>query len=516
MSSSSLETLREAAPRTIDHPQLHGREFESLRDLVARARRFARESIRPRALEIDREADAEPDSFPWDLVREGGRLGLLNLITPRPSGGDADRFCLRTSMVAEELAAGCGGMATLFGAHALGLSPLIVGGPAFWDGVVKDVAERASDYRPTIMACAITEPTAGTDVEHHEYVRTAKLVSRAKKVDGGYRISGVKHFISNGNVARWVTVILPEDPKRPYETTFAFLVDSRSPGFRVTKVEHKMGQRASPAAELTFEDVFVPDERVIGRPGDGTPMVAGVLAASRPVVGGIGTGIARGAYERLVDWLFNDPAAAGLLDSQQVQIALARMWEEIHLSRQAYLDAATAFDTISLGKLFAKPAVKLFGRLPAAARANPIVGKHLRSNTSWRLMMELMHREVGDPTLTRTLGLSSMAKARAGDVAVKVTGMALEIAGLDCGALRPELEKCMRDAKLNQIYEGTNQLNRLEAYDALVAGRSMNVIADRLGKRPGRARRIGTRRFDSRPLNSQNGNGRIAGSEVAR
>ncbi|MBI4897577.1 MAG: acyl-CoA/acyl-ACP dehydrogenase [Actinobacteria bacterium] len=496
MTVKTLSPLREAAPRLADHPQLRGQKLAAIEELVLKTRAFSRGRIRSRALEIDRIADEDPGYFAWDLASEGGRIGLLNLITPRPSGGDADHFCLRSSLIAEEIAAGCGGMATMFGAHALGLSPLVVGGPAFWDGVMRDIAESSTSTRPLIAACAITEPTAGTDVEHHEHVRTAKLVSRAEKVKGGYRISGVKHFISNGNVARWITVILPTDPKRAYETTMAFLVDSESPGFSVTKVEHKMGQRGSPAAELTFDNVFVSDDRTIGRPGDGTPMVAGVLAASRPVVGGIGTGIARGAYERLVDWLQNDPAAEGLLDKQQVQLALAQMWEDIHLSRQAYLDAATEFDMISLGKLFSNPLVKAFGLMPAALRTNPIARKQLSSNLSRRMLIELVNREVGDETLTKTLGISSMAKAHGGDTAMKVTGMALEIAGLDCGPLRAELEKCMRDAKLNQIYEGTNQLNRLEAYAGLVAGESMKVLADAVGKR----------RKDT--------NGRYAGAEV--
>ncbi|MBJ7458788.1 MAG: acyl-CoA/acyl-ACP dehydrogenase [Thermoleophilaceae bacterium] len=478
MTITTLDALREAAPRLIDHPQLHGRQLDALEQLLTDTREFARNSIRPQALELDRIADKDPGHFPWELAAEGAKLGLLNLITPRPSGGDADQFCVRASLVAEEIASGCGGMATLFGAHALGLTPLVTGGPAFWDGVMKDVAASKDDDRPMIMACAITEPAAGTDVEHHQYVRTAKLVSRATKVEGGYRISGVKHFISNGNVARWITVIMPTDARRPYETSMGFLVAGDSPGFSVTKVEHKMGQRSSPAAELTFDDVFVPDRNAIGRPGDGTPMIAGVLAGSRPVVGGIATGIARGAYERLLDWLEHDPAAAGLLDRQQVQISLAKMFEAIHVSRQTYLDAATEFDEISLGKLFTKAYVKLFGRMPSAVRTNPVAKKRMNSDNSRRLMMQLMNREVGDRVLTQTLGMSSMAKALGGDTAMWVTGQALEIAGLDCGALRPELEKCFRDAKLCQIYEGTNQLNRLEAFEGLVARHSMQVLDD--------------------------------------
>ncbi len=479
MSSARDLPLRKHAPRIHQHPQLHGRRFDELEQLVLAARGFARGSIRRRALEVDSMADLHPDYFAWDLASEGGKLGLLNLITPRASGGDADQFCLRMSLVAEEIAAGCGGMATLFGAHALGLSPLIVGGPSFWDGVMKDVAASAGDERPQIMALAITEPTAGTDVEHHEHIRTAKLVSRAERVRGGWAISGVKHFISNGNVASWVTVILAADPKRPYETTMGFLVDTSAPGFSVTKVEHKMGQRGSPAAELTFDSVFVPDKHVIGRPGDATPAIQGVLAASRPVVGGIGTGIARGAYERLLGWLqSDDPAAAGLLDRQQVQLALAKMWEDIHLSRQAYLDAATEFDLISLGKLLGHPVTRLAGALPAAARTNRIVRDRLRSDFARGALIEAMNWTVGDRPLTRTLGLSSMSKAHGGDTAVEVCGLALEVAGLECGSLRAELEKCLRDAKLNQIYEGTNQLNRLEVYDALVAGNELEVLAD--------------------------------------
>lgn len=479
--SALPSSIEQALPRLIDHPHLHGQRLVELTELVERTREFSRETIRPRALELDAIADKDPGNFAWDIAAEGGKLGLLNLVIPRASGGDTDQICVRAALVIEEIAAGCGGMATLFGAHALGITPLLVGGPAYWEGVLRDVGKSSSSDRPLIMACAITEPTAGTDVEHHELVRKAKLVSRAVKVDGGYRISGVKHFISNGNVAKWITVVMPEDPKNPYETTLGFLVDADSEGFAVTKVEHKMGQRNSPAAELTFNEVFVPDEHVIGKPGDGTPMVAAVLAGSRPVVGAIGTGIARGAYERLLEWLEEDPASDGLLEHQQVQLALSRMYEAIHVSRQAYLDAATAFDQESMGKLFNHGLVKLYNHVPSPVRGTSTARKHLRSEFTRKRYFKLMRHEVGDHGLSQSLGLSSMSKAHGADTAMWVTGLALEIAGLSCGALRPELEKCLRDAKLCQIYEGTNQLNRLEAFDALVAGHDMHVIDDVVG-----------------------------------
>src|SRR5690606_15530154 len=161
----------------------------------------------------------------------------------------------------EEVSAACPGVGTIFGAHALGASPLVLAGPAFWDGVLHDVTTAAHSGSPELMAAAVTEPTAGTDIEHHQHVRTAKLVARARKVRGGYRLSGVKHFISNGSVARWITVMMPTDLARPSETMSGFLVDARSPGFSIGRVEHKMGQRACPAAELVFDDVFVPADR---------------------------------------------------------------------------------------------------------------------------------------------------------------------------------------------------------------------------------------------------------------
>ncbi|MBK5229987.1 MAG: acyl-CoA dehydrogenase family protein [Thermoleophilia bacterium] len=473
---TSAGSLREMAPRIGGHPLLRGKRLAEFEQLLMATRQFAVNSIRPRALELDEIARENPGNFAWDLVREGGRLGLLNAITPRVAGGASDQACLRASLISEELAAGCAGMATLFGAHSLGASPLVFAGPAHWDGAIKEAAKSASDPRPQIMAFCITEPTAGTDVEHHLWMRSAQIVTRADKTAGGWLLTGTKHFISNGNVATWLTVFMPTDPKRPYETLTAFLVDGRSKGLTVTNVEHKMGHRASPAAELSFDNVFVSDENVIGLPGDGMAMTIAVLAGSRPAVGAIATGIARGAYERLVDWLRNDEAAAGLLDKQQVQLALARMYEAIHLARQAYIDAATDFDVDSVGNLAGSAAMRAYSGLPTAMRTNSIVRRQMNSPLGRRMLMEMMARKVGNRKLTRTLGLSSLAKARGSDTAVFVTGLALEIAGLDCGALRPELEKCVRDAKLTQIYEGTNQLNRLEVFDGLVAEHSMSLL----------------------------------------
>lgn len=472
----SNRPLRESFPRLADHPQLRGRQLKDLENDIERVRLFTARHVRPRALEYDRRVAADTSDFAWDVARAGSREGLFTLILPAAAGGDGNQFCTRSSLVMEEISAGCAGVATIFGAHALGVSPLVMAGPTFWDTMLKKIADGDKRGEPVIMACAITEPTAGTDVEHHELVHKAHLASSAKRVKGGYVLNGTKQFISNGPVASWTVVIMPTDPKRPYETMSAFLVDAKSKGYSVGHTEHKMGQRACLASEIILEDVFVPEQQVVGRIGDGVPFTMAVLAASRPVVGGIATGIARGAYERLLDWLIEDPDDLQLLQRQEVQIALARMEEEIHLSRQAYLDAATEFDVVSMGKLLTLPAVRLLAAMPRQLRTNPVARRQLESGATRDMVVKMIEQKVSDRNLTRALGLSSMAKARGGDTAMKVTGMALEIAGLGCGALRPELEKLMRDAKLCQIFEGTNQLNRLEAFEGLVMEDSMHVL----------------------------------------
>jgi alkylation response protein AidB-like acyl-CoA dehydrogenase len=457
-------SLSEQFPRFVhdgDRRQL--RELERLR---ANAHRFAEEHVRPRALEIDRRTGEDPNWFDWDLVRAGARRGMLDFLIPKPAGG-AGGLSTQAAVVMEELSAACPGIALIFGAHALGISPLLLGGPSQWDGVLADLVASERGEEPLLMACAITEPDAGTDVEDPDLLARARITSHARRVPGGFRLSGTKRFISNGSVARWITILMPTDPRRPAETWTCFLLDTRSEGFAVSRAEHKMGQRACPAAELTFEEVFVPDERVVGREGDGAPETMIVLACSRPPVAAIATGIARGAYERVLAWLEEDRAARGLLERQHVQLALASMEEDIHLARQVYMDAATELDHRALGGVMSHPAVRALGHVPAKVRKRAPVRGWLASDRARDATIALLHRTTSEGALARSLGLSSMAKARGGDVAMRVTGAALELVGLRAGPVRAELEKLWRDAKLTQIYEGTNQLNRSEVYRGL-------------------------------------------------
>ena len=447
-----------------------------LRAVRDRARRFADEELAPRALELDARAAADSAAFDWEIVRRGAREGLLSLMVPKPAGGRG-ALAAETAVVMEELCAGCPGIALLFGANALGMAPLLlVGGLAPWDGVLAELVAAERRGEPELMAFAITEPDAGTDVEDPELVRRGRVTTAAHRVAGGYRLSGTKRFISNGSVARWITAFMPLDRTRPAETMTCFLVDTRSAGFAVGRVEHKLGQRACPTAEIVFDDVFVPGERVVGRPGDGMGATMMVLAMSRAPVGAIATGIAAGAQRRLLRWLEEDPAGAEALDDQHVQLELAHMEQDIRAARGAYLAAARELDDDALGGALRHPAVRLASAVPARVRRAPLAQRALRSARARDVTVRLLHRTTDDVRLTRALAASSLAKAQGADVAMRVTGAALDIVGLHAGPVRAELEKLWRDAKLTQIYEGTNQLNRLEVFRGLCHPQPMPIL----------------------------------------
>ncbi|MEZ5077585.1 MAG: acyl-CoA dehydrogenase family protein [Solirubrobacterales bacterium] len=468
--------LREAFPRLRQLERRDRGYVRRLERLQLQARGFADRRLRAVALETDRRAGADPSRLDWELVRAGGAAGMLDLLVPAELGG---RGCLtaEVAVAMEELCAACPGLALIFGAHALGISPLLFAGPLHWD-VLGEVAESARSPAPMLMACALTEPDAGTDVENLDLLAVARISSRARPVPGGYSLSGTKRFISNGSVARWLTVLMPVDPRRPVETWSCFLVDARSPGFSVARVEHKMGQRACPAAELTFDEVFVPTERLVGRVGDGGGTTLTVLAASRPAVGAIAVGIARGSFERLLGWLRASVEGRRLLDRQAVQLRLAAIAERLHLARQAYFDAAVEFDR-ALGTASRHPLMRALRVVPNRVHRHPRLRGLASAPASRDALAGLLSRTSSDAAMSRALGLSSLAKASCADVAMSVTHEALEIAGLTDAPVRAELEKLWRDAKLCQIYEGTNQLNRVEVYRALVAGETAPVLPPR-------------------------------------
>jgi butyryl-CoA dehydrogenase len=446
-----LKVLAETAPGYV-------RELE---EWHAKARDYGDRFIRPKALELDAKCRRDPRYFDWDLIRAGLPYGFLSMSVPKSAGG-AGLMTTPLAIVMEELCAACSGVANVFGAHGLGLSGVLLGLDFYHvDRALNEIAAGEKRGEPVIFAAAITEPLAGSDVEDIEFLRTAKLMTEAKPVAGGYLINGRKVFISNGSIATYSTVIAPTDRSRPVETMSAFLVRAGDKGFSVGRVEEKMGMKACPAAELVFEDCFVPRANLIGVEGDGMKGVEIVLGASRGPVGAIATGVARGAFERVVDFAVRKKVGGRrLFDQQWVQLKLADVARRIHLARQAYIDSCMFYDFRGVPKLMKHASSRLLDAVPSSVRRNSLLTKALRSKAMYKLTQQMIDQEIEPLDRLNIQVFSSAAKISGSDVAMEVAHEALQIAGLEASLHRRELEKIYRDAKLTQIYEGTNQLNR--------------------------------------------------------
>ena len=450
------------APRMKIFATLMPDYVRNLEQWQAKAREYGERFVRPKALEIDAKCGRDPAYFDWELIRRSTPYRFLSMLVPKGVGGEGE-MSTALALVMEELCAVCSGVANVFGANALGVSGILLGLDFYHlDRSLAEIASGDKRGEPVIFAAAITEPLAGSDVEDAAYLKDARLMTEGKPAPGGFLLNGRKVFISNGSVAKYISVIAPTDRSRPIETQSCFLVKQGDKGFSVGRVEEKMGMKACPAAELVFEDCFVPAENLCGRVGDGVRFTEFVLGASRGPVGAISTGVARGAFERIVAYAkAKRTGGRRLIDQQWVQIKLADMARRIHLARQAYLDSCMSFDFQGIPKMMKHPTSRLILDLtPASIRKLPMIANPLRSDWGWKLKNKLIDDLLNPDDQRHIQQYSSMAKITGSDVAMEVAYEALQIAGLESSLHRMEMEKIYRDAKLTQIYEGTNQLNR--------------------------------------------------------
>lgn len=458
----SKRSLAEMAPRMKVLAEYMPAYVSELEEWQAKAREYSEKHIRPKALEIDRKCTLDPDYVDWDLLKESTPYGFLSMLVPKGVGGGG-QIAVGAGIVLEEMCAACAGIANIFGANALGVSGMLLGMDFYhYDRCLRDLVDGDKKGEPVIFAAAITEPLAGSDVEDAVYIKSAKLMTEARPTEGGYLLNGRKVFISNGSIAKYTAVIAPLDRKNPDESQSAFVVKMGDPGFSIGRVEKKMGQKACPAAEQIFEDCFVPKDMIIGSEGESMAFTDMVLGASRGPVGAIATGIARGAFERIYEYAKQKKVGGRrLIDHQWVHIKLAEMARKIHLARQAYIDACMMFDFYGVPKMMKDFQTRmLLDGLPGSWRRGGMLTKLLRSKWMKKTKSKMFERLIAPEDLRNIQVYSSIAKISGSDVAVEVAYEALQIAGLEGGLQTLELEKIYRDAKLTQIYEGTNQLNR--------------------------------------------------------
>lgn len=438
-----------------------------------RARDFTRKYVRPAALEIDRNMQSGHDyEIVSEFCRQAAREKMLSLVIPKVlggQGGDLIEMCI----ILEELCAACPGLGNIIGAHYLGMSALFGGlNMAMAADICEEIIEGEKRGEPILLSAAITEPGAGSDVEDEHFIGTAKICTFAEKIEGGYKINGQKIFISNGQIAKYHAVILWQDRNKPYESGIAFIIPTGANGFNIVKSEIKMGQLACPASVLVFEDCFVPDKNTIiplSLKGGSFSRVNFVLGASRAGVAAIGTGIARGAFERAFEFAKNNSwRGQKLIDQQWAQFILVDMLKNIMVGRALYIESAFNDQKHGLMSSLEDPLIfltELF--VPKIIRETAFMKKILRSELitkymNWRLeSIALEYRQ-------RVQAYSSAAKYAATDIAMENANLAIEISGA-AGCADHGIEKTFRDAKLVQIYEGTNQINRMHIWDNFIA-----------------------------------------------
>ena len=465
-------------------PKLPRAVIKETRDVVAIARDFNDRIVKPRALELDRRKREEPDYLPWDFVEEANRRGFYSMFIPKLFGGHGINMPA-LSYFLEEISSGCSAMSNLIGVHYLGVATLCASfNLRVMNRLMRDVAEGERTGKPCLISLAITEPGAGTDVEDMELISKAKVTCHAKRVDGGYVLNGTKIFISNGHLSTWHMVIGYSDLERPEVNTVLMAVKTGDKGFSFGRQEHKMGQKGCPASELIFEDCFVGDENVaiddeqcrnFKRPIKETNMqlIDYVLSASRAGVGAFGTGVARGAFEEALKFASETEVDGSLLINQEwAQCMLSEMYKNVALARLSYVESNYANGLHGMFKLLQwKPVFYLQKYLPPK-----VIDMVLAPLCDTKLATTLFRKFYFDMQKTSesqcTSGWASLSKFAATDAGVRNCQMAVEMMGQ--AGLRHDgrAEKHLRDAKLLQIYEGTNQLNRINLFKNLI-GRSV-------------------------------------------
>ena len=335
--------------------------------------------------------------FPWEIVKAAYTEGMMNGPMSAEYGGSGHNL-LESALASEELGAGCVGIGICMDANTLALTPLYIGAT---DEQKKRLFGEINEKKG-VAAYALTEPNAGSDVAG---IKTQAILHGDK-----YILNGHKRFITNGSVSTYITVFALTNPEKGARSLTAFAVATDSPGVEIVADMEKMGQRASIQTEFKFHDVEVPIENRIGMEGHGFLLAMKTFERTRTGVAALSVGNAREAYETSRDWAkkriqFGKPITV----NQGVSFMLADMATEIEASRLITWNAAWAYDN-----------------------------KQRSANK-----------------------LSAMSKLMATDVAMRVTTDAVQVMAGDGYSTDYLVEKMMRDAKLCQIYEGTNQIQRL-------------------------------------------------------
>jgi alkylation response protein AidB-like acyl-CoA dehydrogenase len=373
------------------------------REIQRVCRDFAAREIRPVSQAVD-EADTE---LPRELWSKAAEVGLTSFMLPEEHGGGGMTDCLTGCIVQEELSHGCAGIGNLITSNGFFAEPVLALGS---DAQRRRWIEPLADEHPPLTALATTEPAAGSDA--------ASIQTTARRVEGGYLLSGQKSWISNGGVADFYVVFATVEPGSGHRGITAFVLKRDDPGLSCGRPMRKMGQRAIVNTELFLEDVFAAEDRRLGEEGEGFRGLMETFDRSRVTLGASATGLARAALEYASDYAqervqFGKPIA----EHQAVAFRLADMALRVDASRLLVWRAARLLDA-------------------------------------------------GERATTE----AAMAKLHASEAAMWCTWAAVQTLGGWGYSREYPVEKWMRDAKLEEIEEGTSDIQRLIIARELLRG----------------------------------------------
>jgi alkylation response protein AidB-like acyl-CoA dehydrogenase len=370
------------------------------------ARALADDKIAPRAADIDRTAE-----FPWDVYDALVKSDLQAIHIPEAYGG-AGGDALATAIVIEEVARACVSSSLIPAVNKLGTMPLLL-------SASEELKQR---YLPPVargeamFSYALSEPEAGSDA--------GAMKARAVRDGDTYVLNGVKRWISNAGVSRYYTVMAVTDPSAGSAGISAFVVDKEDEGFTFGAPEHKLGIKGSPTRELYFDNCVIPADRMIGAEGTGFRTALATLDHTRVTIAAQALGVAQGALDYAVGYVKErkqfGKAIAGF---QGIQFMLADMAMKLEAARQLTYAAAAKSERAMSGE--------------------------------------------PQPDLTF---FSSACKCLASDAAMEITTDAVQLLGGYGYSNDYPVERMMRDAKITQIYEGTNQVQRMVMARQLLKG----------------------------------------------
>lgn len=361
------------------------------RQIQQLANQFASKEVKPRSAHHD-----ETGEFPRDICAKAWELGLMNTHIPEEYGG-MGLGSFEGCLIAEEIASGCTGIGTAMEANNLAEAPVILAGT---EEQKKNFLVPMTEELKFAAYC-VTEPGAGSDV--------AGVKTTAKKVGDEYILNGQKMWITNAGVADWYYVLAATDASAGHRGMSAFLVQRDSDGISVGAKEKNMGQRASDTRGVTFEDVKVPANNLLGKEGDGFKISMQAFDHTRPLVASAAVGLARSAMEHALKYSLERHAfGQPIFNNQAISFMLADMAKDIDAARMLCWRSAWLID------------------------------QGVRNSKE-----------------------AAMAKAFAADTAMRVATDAVQIFGGYGYSHEYPVEKLMRDAKIFQIYEGTSQIQRV-------------------------------------------------------